>query len=64
MKKYKIIMENVNSKKLKNKFVSKFSFAEAASAAYMTRSQLGFDWKINQVSEIKNPVDDNNAMGD
>ena len=50
VKSYKIVLRNAEEKS-SIEFVEKFSFAEAASYAYLLRNKLGYSFKIVSISE-------------
>ena len=51
MNSYRIVLIEEGTEKTHVKNVEKLSFAEAAQAAYLTRSKLGFLWKITSINK-------------
>jgi len=52
MHNFNITIYNQKEKRWQTKSVEKYSFAEAAGAAYRMRNKLGFDWEIQCVVKI------------
>lgn len=50
VKSYMIILENSKGK-IVTELVKRISFPEAASHAYLMKSNLGYDFKITSISE-------------
>lgn len=51
MNNYRIVLIEENTEKVHVRNIEKLSFAEAAQAAYIIRSKLGYSWKITSISK-------------